>query len=98
MVVLFILAVVAVVVAIDLLVIVAWRLTLDAGEPRTTPVALLAGAARLTAGMIFIVSRVNVFKLASGGEAVARMIGARRVEGATRDLLERRLLNVVEEM
>jgi Zn-dependent protease with chaperone function len=37
-------------------------------------------------------------RLASGGEAVAQMIGARRVDPSTRDLLERRLLNVVEEM
>jgi len=37
-------------------------------------------------------------RLASGGEAVAQMIGARRVDPSTRDLLERRLINVVEEM
>ncbi len=37
-------------------------------------------------------------RLASGGEAVAQMIGARRVDPSTRDLLERRLVNVVEEM
>ncbi len=37
-------------------------------------------------------------RLASGGEAVAQMIGARRIDSSTRDLLERRLVNVVEEM
>ncbi|MCU0764846.1 MAG: M48 family metallopeptidase [Burkholderiaceae bacterium] len=37
-------------------------------------------------------------RLARGGEAVAQMIGARRVDPSTRDLLERRLVNVVEEM
>ena len=37
-------------------------------------------------------------RLAAGGEAVAQMIGARRVDPSTRDLLERRLVNVVEEM
>jgi len=37
-------------------------------------------------------------RLASGGEAVAQMIGARRVDSSTRDLAERRLVNVVEEM
>jgi Zn-dependent protease with chaperone function len=36
--------------------------------------------------------------LASGGDAVARMVGARPVDPSTRDLLDRRLLNVVEEM
>jgi Zn-dependent protease with chaperone function len=37
-------------------------------------------------------------RLASGGDAVAQMIGARRIDPSTRDLLERRLVNVVEEM
>jgi Zn-dependent protease with chaperone function len=37
-------------------------------------------------------------RLASGGEAVAQMVGARRIDSSTRDLLERRLINVVEEM
>jgi Zn-dependent protease with chaperone function len=37
-------------------------------------------------------------KLAEGGDAVAEMVGARRVNPGTADLLERRLLNVVEEM
>jgi Zn-dependent protease with chaperone function len=37
-------------------------------------------------------------RLAGGGEAVAQMIGARRIDPSTRDLLERRLVNVVEEM
>jgi Zn-dependent protease with chaperone function len=37
-------------------------------------------------------------KLAGGGAAVAEMIGARAIAQDTRDPLERRLLNVVEEM
>jgi Zn-dependent protease with chaperone function len=37
-------------------------------------------------------------RLASGGAAVAQMVGARPVDPSTRDLLERRLVNVVEEM
>jgi Zn-dependent protease with chaperone function len=52
----------------------------------------------LTAAVILVVSLVNVAKLAGGGAAVARMIGAREVARDTRDPLERRLLNVVEEM
>jgi Zn-dependent protease with chaperone function len=36
--------------------------------------------------------------LASGGDTVAKMVGARPVDPSTRDLLDRRLLNVVEEM
>jgi Zn-dependent protease with chaperone function len=37
-------------------------------------------------------------RLREGGEVVARMAGARAVDPGTRDLLDRRLLNVVEEM
>jgi Zn-dependent protease with chaperone function len=37
-------------------------------------------------------------KLRTGGDAVAQMVGARPLDPSTRDLLERRLLNVVEEM
>jgi len=40
----------------------------------------------------------QILGLRGGGEAVARMVGARPVDPATRDPLERRLLNVIEEM
>ncbi len=40
----------------------------------------------------------KVLELREGGSAVARMVGGRPVDPSTRDLLERRLLNVVEEM
>src|SRR5204862_8262928 len=43
-------------------------------------------------------SGINVARLGGGGAAVARMVGAQRVEATTRDPLERRLLNIVEEM
>jgi Zn-dependent protease with chaperone function len=48
--------------------------------------------------VILIVSLVHMVKLSSGGDAVARMVGARPVDPGTRDPLERRLINVVEEM
>ena len=51
-----------------------------------------------TALVIFVVSGWNVLQLAGGGKAVAEMCGARRVSSDTRDPLERRLVNVVEEM
>ncbi|HTT11828.1 MAG TPA: M48 family metallopeptidase [Burkholderiaceae bacterium] len=65
-----------------------------AGLPRgffltnTAIVVLLIGG-----GTWFELSR-----LAGGGEVVARMAGGRPVDPGTRDLLERRLVNVVEEM
>jgi Zn-dependent protease with chaperone function len=41
---------------------------------------------------------LQILELREGGEAVARMVGARPVDPSSRDQLEKRLLNVVEEM
>jgi len=41
---------------------------------------------------------LQMLEMREGGEAVARMIGARPVDPSSHDQLERRLLNVVEEM
>jgi Zn-dependent protease with chaperone function/flagellar biosynthesis regulator FlbT len=98
MVVLFSLAVVAVIVAVDLLISFIFLSMSDGEGPRRVPLTLHAGVAAITAGIIFLVSVVNIFKLADGGEAVAKMVGARQVTADTRDPLERRLVNVVEEM
>ena len=72
----------------------AWaRHGLDALPPffvaTTTAVVLL---------MIVGGSVQQVLAMREGGEAVARMIQARPVDPASQDLLERRLLNVIEEM
>jgi len=94
MVLLFAAAVIAVVVAVDVVLgaLYAW----STGEAAPRPV-YVAGAAA-TAALILCVSLFNVARLAEGGVAVARMIGARRVPPGTADPLERRLRNVVEEM
>ncbi|EDZ97658.1 peptidase M48 Ste24p [Burkholderia sp. H160] len=55
----------------------------------------------VAAGVIVVVGGASVFKvaqLASGGQAVALMMGGREVPGTTADAREKRLLNVVEEM
>ncbi|HEX4585499.1 MAG TPA: M48 family metallopeptidase [Burkholderiaceae bacterium] len=57
--------------------------------PATTIVVVLMIAAGTT---------LQILELREGGEAVARMVGARPVDPSSRDQLERRLLNVVEEM
>src|SRR5512147_84065 len=112
MVALFLAAVVGVVLAVDVVLGIAYlwgNSELGAANPpgRTpglgafvaaVPGELYVWGAIGTAALIFIVSTVNVTKLADGGEAVARMVAARRVMPDTRDPLERRLLNVVEEM
>ncbi len=105
---LYVLAVLAVIAAVDLVLAVTWLATgnLDATLQhassqsllRAVPPGVYLWGALGTAGVIFLVSIWHVTRLGGGGSAVAEMVGARRVEPGTRDLLERRLLNVVEEM
>jgi Zn-dependent protease with chaperone function len=55
----------------------------------------------VAAGVVVVVGGASVFKvaqLASGGQAVALMMGGKEVPGTTTDAREKRLLNVVEEM
>jgi Zn-dependent protease with chaperone function len=110
LVVLYALAVVAVIIAVDLVLGVAWVTSLgDTYLPRgkmptfltmlrLVPTKVYVWGAIITGGIILVVSVYNVFKLGGGGKVVAEMVGARRVGPATSDPLERRLLNVVEEM
>ena len=110
MVLLFLAAVAGVVIAVDLVLAAVYLLgvsEIDTPAGKTpsvlsmlglVPSALYIWAAVATVVSIFVVSIVNVIKLADGGEAVAKMVGARRLSPETRDPLERRLLNVVEEM
>jgi Zn-dependent protease with chaperone function len=54
-----------------------------------------------TCGVLAIVGLASLYKwheYSAGGAAVAESVGARRVDPRTTDVLERRLLNVVEEM
>jgi len=98
MVVLFLMAVVAVVAAVDLVVAVIYMwVTVQADAPATWSTAYVWGAA-ITAGTIFGVSLVKIVGLAGGGAKVAQMMGARLVASNSQDRLERRLLNIVEEM
>jgi Zn-dependent protease with chaperone function len=109
MVVLFLLAVIAVVLAVDLVlaILYAWHADFYAPAGRKPSFAAMLGAvpgyvyfvgALATAALILAVSFINTLRLAEGGAAVAKMIGARRVAPDTADALERRLRNVVEEM
>jgi Zn-dependent protease with chaperone function len=109
MVVLFLLATAAVIMTVDAVVaaIYAWQAWSDglSSAPRTfgdafrhVPLSVHLTAGIVTALIILLVSGVNVARLGGGGAAVARMVGARRLEATTRDPLERRLLNIVEEM
>lgn len=59
---------------------------------------LLASVAGGTAGFILLASLYRIATLSQGGAQVARMLGGTAVPHDTRDPLQRRLVNVVEEM
>ncbi len=65
---------------------------------RSTPGGLHVFATLATLALIGGGTWYQSMRLRSGGDAVAQMVGARPLDPSTRDLLERRLLNVVEEM
>ncbi len=105
---LYALAVAGVIIAVDLVLAgiyasnIEWR---HAGREltwmmrlRMVPKSLYLWGAFGTGLVILAVSAWHIMKLSSGGKAVAEMVGARRVTSDTRDPLERRLVNVVEEM
>ena len=102
----FILAVMGVVTALYALAVIAksWIASgeyLHDGSLATNPwldPSLATSIAPLAGGVIMIGSLYKLARLSGGGAVVARDLGGRQVDPATTDLLERRLLNVVEEM
>ncbi|MGH8251266.1 MAG: M48 family metallopeptidase [Steroidobacteraceae bacterium] len=106
MIVLFIVAVIAIVLAIDLVVIVAVAiLSVEDGGLLASqdmsfaryPVAV-AVSSLVVVGTIGISSLVRTASLSAGGSSVAQSVGGTRVTADASDPLRRRLLNVVEEM
>jgi Zn-dependent protease with chaperone function len=107
MVALYLLAVLGVIVAVDAVLagVYLWMQSGSTLEARRAPLSLAAvppmlllwGAAG-TSAVIFLVSLFHTLRLAGGGEAVAELVGARRVAPETHDPLEQRYVNVVEEM
>ncbi len=59
---------------------------------------LFAGVAVATLSVVGLGSLFKWSQFSAGGSAVAESVGGRRVDPQTRDLRERRLVNVVEEM
>lgn len=107
LVVLFILAVAAIILAVHVVV----SLLISAGDVGSQLVEgqsgqfdplwdprLLAGIGLGVLMVILAGSFIRIAQLASGGEAVALLLGGRLIDRQTRDPAERRLLNVVEEM
>lgn len=95
---LFVMAVVAIVVAVYVAVAVVMGTTGERPDSLWNPGLFVAVAVATT---LFIAggSAYKISALASGGgESVAEALGGRQVLRASGDLLERRLLNVVDEM
>jgi Zn-dependent protease with chaperone function len=102
LIILFVLAVVCVVVAVNVVGAgLYFSFLLPAGRQWTTaalPNGFFLTNTLVVLGLIGGGTALELNALASGGDAVAKMVGARPVDPSTRDLLDRRLLNVVEEM
>jgi Zn-dependent protease with chaperone function/uncharacterized tellurite resistance protein B-like protein len=85
----FVLAVIAIVVAMNLVVAVpmgAWNSQITLGVTAATLLTIFGGSA------------YKISQLANGGSVVAEMLGGRPVDANTPDPDERKFLNVVEEM
>ncbi len=103
----FVLAVISMIVAIYLLVMFAFGFTQVSGNvSRPGPAALMYLDPLMLGGVSLAVSSIvgagSLYKVASlrsgGGESVAAMLGGRRLPPNSQEPLERRILNVVEEM
>jgi len=102
----FVLAVLAIILAIDfilLLVLGSAGLSSSPWQPLSAEslsrnAALLVGGAVATVLVVLLASLFKTIKLRSGGGVVARELGATLVESDPRDPLRRRLRNVVEEI
>jgi Zn-dependent protease with chaperone function len=102
----FVLAVVAIVAAIDALLLAVVGVTSmeegasipQPGHLLRTNLPLLAGGAVATLTVIGIASLFKITTLRSGGGQVARQLGGVLVESDTQDRQRRRLRNVVEEI
>lgn len=90
---LFVAAVIGVVLVVNLVAAAASGVSLGWLDWNVHLWVTLATVALIAAG-----ATLESLKLREGGDAVARMLGARAVDPGTADHLERRLLNVVEEM
>lgn len=100
LIILFVLAVIAIVVAVNLTAALLW-IWAQGGTlsgPNYYPNGFFLANTLITVGLIAGGTMVETFNLREGGDAVAQMAGGRMVSPASQDLLERRLLNVVEEM
>lgn len=100
LVILFVLAVFAIVAAVNIVAALLWLWAQGGGSYAAAryPHGFFFANTGITIALIAGGTWIEIFNLRDGGDAVAQMAGGRLVSPATRDLQERRLLNVVEEM
>lgn len=102
LVVLFLLAVVAIVLAVNVVSALAFAgisaNTATGGARVNAPASFYAVVTLATLALIAGGSLAQILSLAGGGASLARMMGARQISAQSNDPAERRLLNVVEEM
>ena len=102
LIVLFALAIVAIVVAVNAAATVLYQFFVLPAAARGIGAQLPHGFyftnTIVVVGLILGGTWLEMSRLRAGGSAVAQRVGARSVDPATRDALDRRLLNVVEEM
>ena len=101
LIVLFVLAVIAIVIAVNVVATVlyhAFALPAAVGGISSLPTGFYFTNTIVVLGLILGGTWLETNRLKAGGAVVAQMIGAREVDTSTRDLLDRRLVNVVEEM
>jgi Zn-dependent protease with chaperone function len=105
LVILFILAVIAIIVAVNVALALVWAWTKGIRMPGAWdwtvhgyPRHFFLTNSLITLGLIGGGTALEIFNLRDGGDAVAQMAGGRLVPSSSNVPLERRLLNVVEEM
>lgn len=105
--VLFMLAVVAIVVAVNLVVVLILFFSYASIDHSVSANESIFAAVDtkfyvyttvITVSLIAVGTFKRIWDLSSGGKAVAELVGARRVEKFTEDDQERRLTNIIEEM
>jgi len=97
MLILFVLAVAAIVFAVDFVMLIAFGAVGRHGYS-ANPTGALVGSTVLVLAVIGLSTLYKVSTLRSGGAAVARQLGATQVEERTQDFAHRRLRNVIEEI
>ncbi len=103
---LFLLAVIAIMVSVDLVLLIAYGLTnadeatssLFSSQNLIDNVGLLSGGAIASVAVIGLASLFRTVGLRSGGGKIARELGGTLVESDTRDPRRRQFRNVVEEI